>query len=455
MKKISPQQGTQTKFLASTADICIFGGAAGGGKSYALLLEPLRYANVHGFNSVIFRKNYTQITAAGGLWDTSLQLYSLLPFAVPFKSPKLHWLFHNRAKLSFDYLARDEDVYKWQGAQIAFLGFDELTHFSESQFFYMLSRNRSACGVKPYVRATCNPDVDSWVANFIAWWIDTDTGYPIKERSGQKRYFARLDGEIIWGDTRVAVAEKCKIDARLCKSVTFIASNIHDNKALLSVNPDYLASLNALSLVERERLLKGNWKIRPAAGLYFKREQTRIVKSVPDKIVFIVRAWDLAATEITSNNRDPDRTAGCLMARLKNGQYIILDAKRIAANASTVRNLVKNTAATDRVLYKCNNISLPQDPGQAGKEQAQSYIKELAGYMVTSNVISANKIARAEPFAAQWQQGNVLLLEGAWNEPFLSELEGFPDALHDDQVDAASDAFRLVAVTSDWRGWIT
>ena len=69
----------------------------------------------------------------------------------------------------------------------------------------MLSRNRSTCGVKPYIRGTTNPDADSWVAPFIQWYWDADTGYPIPERSGVIRYFTRLGDEIIWGDTPEAV----------------------------------------------------------------------------------------------------------------------------------------------------------------------------------------------------------------------------------------------------------
>lgn len=460
MKGLKPQPGPQTKFAASSADIAIFGGAAGGGKTFSMLLEALRYKNVPGFNGVIFRKNYTQVMSPGGLWDTSLKMYSGLKGAVPRRSPKCTWDFSGKGSLAFDYIARDADAYNWQGSQICFLGFDELTHFSEFVFFYMFSRNRSVCGVEPFVRATCNPDVDSWVGKFIAWWIDQDTGYAIPERSGVVRVFYRTeDGEITWGNTRAEVCAKAnelitdprdKIEAADCKTATFISSNVFDNKILLDSNPAYLASLKALSYVEKERLLRGNWKIRPAAGLYFKREQARIIKSVPDSIVMTARAWDLAATEITSGNKDPDRTAGVLMARLKSGQYIILDVIRRAANAADVRQLIRSAATTDASLYGCNSIHIPQDPGQAGKEQALSYVRFLAGFNVQTRPVTGSKTTRAEPFSAQWQQGNVLLLEGAWNEAFLSELEGFPDAFHDDQVDAAADAFQAVAVVVDW-----
>ena len=442
---LRPQEGPQEKFLSTNADIAIYGGAAGGGKTYALLLEPLRYMNVDGYSATIFRKNATQISIDGGLLDESMSIYGFLRNAVYKASPKPHWVFNDKAKVSFMHIDGDRDLPKWQGSQICFLGFDELCYFSQNQFFYMLSRNRSVCGVKPYVRATCNPDVDSWVAEFISWWINPETGYPIQERSGVLRYFCRVEGAVQWGDSPSELVEKYGIDAELCKSVTFIASSVYDNKILLENAPSYLANLHGLSLVERERLLNGNWKIRPSAGLYFKAEQTRIVKSVPDSIVAIVRAWDLAATEINIENKDPDRTAGVLMGRMANGQYIVLDVKRIAANASHVRAIVKNTAETDKAEYNCRRIQLEQDPGQAGKEQVQSYIKFLAGYNVKSRPVSGSKITRAEPFAAQWQQGNVLLLEGSWNETFLDELEGFPDALHDDQVDAASDAFSVIA----------
>ena len=87
---------------------------------------------------------------------------------------------------------RVASVYDWQGAQITLICFDELTHFSAHQFFYMVSRNRSTCGVRPYIRATCNPDADSWVADLLAWWIDQETGLPIRERAGVVRYYIRI-----------------------------------------------------------------------------------------------------------------------------------------------------------------------------------------------------------------------------------------------------------------------
>ena len=440
VRTIRPQKGPQEKFLATSADIAIYGGAAGGGKTFAILMEPLRYMHTKGYRAVIFRKNYTQITASGGLWDESTNMYGDIPGAKSTKSPKYHWTFRNMGAVYFDYLGRDDDVLKWQGSQITFIGFDELTHFSERQFFYMLSRNRSTCGVKPYVRATCNPDSDSWVAKFIEWWIDPETGYPIAERSGKLRYMARVEDEIIWGSSRAELIEK-GIEPGDVKSVTFIASTLNDNKILMEKDPSYLANLKALPLVERERLLYGNWKIKPAAGMFFKRVQVgEILDKVPNDIVAIVRGWDLAATD-TDENDEAAYTAGVLMARRSNGRFVVIDVINQQLKAGDVRKLIRTTAAVDNAKYGYVKQRLPKDPGQAGKEQAESYMIMMAGYDIVTVSESGSKQTRAEPMAAQWQAGLFDVVAGEWNEAYFNQLESFPESKFKDMVDASSSAF--------------
>lgn len=259
------------KALSSPADILIGGAAAGVGKTYTLLLDPLRDIEVKGFGGVIFRRTSTQIRNEGGLWDTSMTIYPHVG-ATPRES-YLEWVFPKGAKLKFSHLEHEKNILDWQGAQIPFIGFDELTHFSKKMFFYLLSRNRSVCGVKPYVRATCNPDPESWVAEFIGWWIDQETGYPIPERDGIVRYLV-VDGEnYIWGDTEEEVIEKAwymleeavtrsSLDPReFVKSVSFVSGSIYDNRELLKVNPSYLANLMAQDDETKASLLKGNWKV--------------------------------------------------------------------------------------------------------------------------------------------------------------------------------------------------
>ncbi len=444
--QLAPQAGPQTMFMASSADIVIYGGAAGGGKTYALLLEALRHKDIPGFGAVIFRHNYNQITAEGGLWDASNKIYGQVPDAHPRKSPKLNWKFDGGGKLNFAHIEREEDLKSWQGTEIAYIGFDELTHFTKHQFLYMLSRNRTTCGIKPYVRATCNPDSDSWVAEFISWWIDEKSGYPISERSGQIRYMCILNDVIYWGNSREELADKYGIGINECKSVTFIASKLEDNKVLMENDPGYLANLKALTEVDMERLLKGNWKIKAAAGSFFKRSQVgEILKEYPTDLVAVCRGWDLAATD-KKENEDAAFTAGVLMGKRANGRFVILNVINKQLKAGDVRNTILITAKLDKQKYPFVRQRLPQDPGQAGKEQAQSYIKMLSGFSVVVKAESGDKVTRAEPMAAQWQHGMFDLVVGEWNEEYLNQLESFPDSKFKDMVDASSSAFNEITL---------
>lgn len=443
--ELRPQPGPQEMFLATKADICIYGGAAGGGKTYGLLLDALRHKNRPGFGEVIFRKNSIQIYNEGGLLDESLRMYSGIKGAELKRSPRPRWTFNGKGKVSFAHIDGDDDLKKFQGSQMAAIGFDELTHFTESQFFYMLSRNRTTCGIKPYVRATCNPDADSWVAKFIEWWIDPDTGYPIKERSGKIRWMIRRNETLYWADTIEELWERFELktqeEKQEPKSVTFIMSTLYDNQILMKQDPSYISNLKALSVVERERLLYGNWKIKPAAGLYFKRSQIgQMLTMIPNDVVRWVRAWDLAATA-EGEGGEPAYTAGVLMGKRKNGRYIVADVINVRQTAADVRKTIKFTAMSDIAKYKRVKIRLPQDPGQAGKDQAQSYIKYLAGFDVTAIPESGSKEVRAEPMAAQWQAGNFDVLIADWNEAYFNQLESFPMSKFKDMVDAGSSAF--------------
>ena len=421
-------------------------------------MDPIRYINIKGFGCTIFRKNHNQIFQQGGLWDESMEMYSQIKGAVPRISDSQWWFKDAKgnivSKISFKHIERDSDVHSYQGGQICAMFFDELCHFSEFVFFYMLSRNRSSCGVRPYVRATCNPDPDSWVAKFIEWWIDQETGYPDKSRAGVLRYMCRIQNTIHWGDSREELWERFNLvkpeDREKVKSVTFIPALLEDNPALMKKDPGYRANLEALPEVEREQLLHGNWKIRRAAGLYFKRTQVGgYLPFVPDDVIALVRCYDLAATS-EDEKGDPAYTAGVLMGRRKNGKFVIADVINERLSADEVMKLIKLTAEKDRAMYPKVpvKVRIPQDPGQAGKAQAQAYIRYMAGFPIVAVPETGSKEARATPFAAQWQAGNVELVIADWNEMYLRQLEGFPEAKFKDMVDASGNGFiELTQVT--------
>lgn len=410
------------------------------------------------FGAVIFRKNSTQIMNEGGLFDASQKLYRKFPGAHPKKTPAPQWIFPSGAKISFRHLERDDSVYKWQGTEICLLEFDELTHFSKEQFFYMLSRNRSTCGIRPYCRCSTNPDADSWVAEFISWWWDPQTGYAIPERSGKIRYMARVNEDLVWGNSPTEVVQianettfDVKIEEQDVKSVTFIQSTLEDNQVLMEADPGYMANLKALSTIERERLLYGNWKIKSAQGLYFPRTKIRMVEKIPDDVVRWVRAWDLAATEdkkYTKPKDGPAYTAGVLIGKRKNGRFIIADVINRRMNSSDVRATVLNTARMDKAKYgRKVRVRMNQDPGQAGKEQAENYIKMLSGFSVHIIPETGSKETRAEPLSAQWigpegaEEGYVDVLLAPWTESYIGQMESFPESRFKDMVDASSTGF--------------
>jgi predicted phage terminase large subunit-like protein len=432
---IRPHTGPQERFLSSAADIAIFGGAAGGGKSWALLLETLRHVTTNPrFAAVYFRRNTTQIKNPGGLWDQSMRLY---PYTGGVPNHTLEWRWADGGRVKFGHLEHEVSKLDWHGAELPLICFDELTTFTSTQFWYLLSRNRSMSGVKGYIRASCNPDADSWVAELIEWWIDQESGVPINERSGVIRYFVRIDDRLQWADTPGELVRR--YPGTQPKSLTFIGATLADNPTLEASDPGYRANLMAMQLVERERLLGGNWKIRPSAGLYFQRHWCPIVDVAP-AVLKRARGWDLAGTINTGTN-NPDWTATTKMGRTPDGRYIVLDAKWMQGSPAMVKRFIKQNADADGIETA---IHLPQDPAQAGKAQAQDFISALAGFNVHAQIESGQKITRFSPFSAQAEAGNVMVLRAPWNERYFSELEAFPEAAHDDMPDSTATAFRAL-----------
>jgi predicted phage terminase large subunit-like protein len=436
--ELRPQPGPQENFLKSQADIAIFGGSAGGGKSFSLLLEPCYHLDNGRFRAVIFRRTVPMLRAPGGLWDSSREIYSRLGATAREQSHE--WIFPSGSVLKLSGMELEQDAYGWQGSEIALLCFDELTQFTEKQFFYLLSRNRSTCGVRPYVRATCNPDSDSWLRNFIAWWIHPDSGLPIKERSGVLRWFIRRDDELFWADTRQELVEKFGDDAEP-KSVTFVPASVHDNKILLAKDKGYVGNLKALPLVERERLLNGNWNVRATAGNYFRREWFTIVDHAPADVVARCRYWDRAASEQRPGT-DPDASAGVLLSKTADGIYFVEDCRKLFASPHVVQQTMLNCAMQDATG---TIIGFMQDPGSAGVMEAQATARALDGFDVRFATATGSKEVRAKPTSAQCEAGNFKIIRGSWNDDFIRELENFPAGRHDDAVDALSGAHAMLA----------
>ena len=322
-----------------------------------------------------------------------------------------------------NFLARTRGTTWWSGN-------------SEVQFWYLLSRNRSMCGVRPYVRCSTNPDADSWVKPLIAWWLDEDTGYPRYERSGILRYFTREDDKIKWV-TKDWVHPELGIGP---KSLTFIPGKIDDNKILMAVNPQYKADLLAQSHVDMERLLKGNWNVRSDTGM-FDKNKIEIIDAPPTNLEWI-RYWDRAATERSERNPNPDETAGARVAYdLATDTLYIDDVVSFCGRPSENETIIKATAEKDS--RDCT-IVIEEEPGSSGKDVIYHYkYTVLKDFVVIADRPSGDKVFRAKTWAGQVEHGRVKFTRGEWNKKALDQISLFPPQNRDtkrDIVDAISGA---------------
>lgn len=436
---IQPNPGPQERFLASKADIAIYGGAAGGGKTFGMLLAPLQRRNIAGFGAVIFRRIGAQIRMEGGLWDSSAELYPYVGGTG--MVGRLIWKWPNGFRVGFRHLEDDKAIRALQGAQIPLIGFDELTHFTKGQFTYMLSRNRSTTGFPGRMRATCNADSTSWVKEFIRWWLDDEGRYPREDRAGVLRWLVRDRDAEIWYDTEEeAIAEH---GPNRATSVTFIPAKLNDNQRLLEKDPSYKTKLAALAHVERQQLEFGDWKVKHAAGEMFKREWFQFVE-MPRPLGICIRYWDRASTPAKpgqGQHEGPAWTVGVRMRKLGKGQYVIEDVVRMRGRPKQVEDCIVSTAKKDGHGV---SIGIEQDPGQAGVAEASYYTRQLEGFDVRVFPVTKAKVIRATPMSAQAEARNIALVPGSWNEPFLQVLEGFPDEEMKDDVDSASGAFNYL-----------
>jgi len=434
-----PQTGKQTAFMASSADVVFYGGAAGAGKTMALLIEALRHVNNGLFGVSIFRRSSPQIRTQGGLWEEAQRLYKGM---AKFRDSKMEIEFPSGMKIKFCHMLYEHNKYDYQGAQIGLLCFDELQNFTQTQFSYLWSRNRSSSGIVPYIRCTCNPIHDSWIKNYIDWWLKKD-GFPDEDRSGVVRWVITIGDNLFWTDTEEEAFKKYGEDCG-AKSFTFVSANIFDNPKLLEVNPEYLANLRSMVPIERRRLLEGNWKLVAQRGDWFSRDWVEIV-DIPPVNSFTVRYWDRAASEMTSRNRSPDATVGLKMCYVDGGYYI-LDMIQFWEGPHMVKQRIIDIAKKEPFTV----CVLAQDPGQAGKAEAAFLLDDIVqgapGCEVRLEIETKDKLTRYKSFSSIASAKRVKVVRGHWNESFFAESESFGTETqsHDDVIDGTSGAFNFI-----------
>lgn len=467
-----PHPGPQTRFLASSVFEILYGGQAGGGKSAALTVFPLRWVTQPSFYSVTVRREVPQ------LQDLLKKAWEIYPQAFPgcryvdtpypqFKFPapgsKIAGAIRGPgAVVRFGQVKLERDYEKYQGQEIHLLNLDELTHFTKEQYRGLKSRVRSSVrGCPKFIRATSNPGGigHEWVFDQWGPWLDPDfcdKNASIPERlheDGERIPYADPE-EILWylrdeesdqdryvqkGTSMVVKGDKGPI--RLyAESRTFIPASIEDNPTLLEEDPQYLLHLLDNTKTRMRQLRYGDWLSKPAAGDYFQREWFDFVTEAPADTHWC-RFWDRASTEKKKKSDDPDFTSGCLYgASPSTGLFFLRDLQVFRGEPGVVAKRIEATSEADAATLRNYRVGLEQEPGASGKFEVQAYIALLNRFQVEVFLPTGSKMVRAGVVSTQVQARNVKMFRGPWNKPFFEEAEGFPEWVHDDQVDSLSGA---------------
>ena len=403
------------------------------------------------------------ILKSGAVWDESKQLFTDIDPKGRIKVKDLKYQFSTGAEVAFSHFERADNTKDWQGSQISSCVMEELCQFEEGQFDYILSRLRTSANMKPNMRATMNPEADSWVKKYVSWYLYPEGhelfGRPDPSKQGIIRWFIRRSDGLVWGDSKEELLEKHPDGIPL--AFRFISASVFDNPY---IQPSYIAFLNGLPKLEKEKLLYGNWEARVEATTYFQRSWCEEITAYdPSEITKLVRAWDFAATLKSDAVPSPDYTVSVLMAKTKTNDYIVLDVRRMRIRPGDWETQIVDAWEYDRQI--CGNVVtiIPQDPGASGQMATSILCRALAerGIVTEKMRASGKKLDRFRPFSASSQVGSVKFLKGCGNDYenkvvndngfVYRELEAF-DGLrrsgehgHDDIPDAISDAFSFLA----------
>lgn len=476
---VRPQSPFQEKYLKSNAKILVVGGAAGSSKSYVGLMRHLRWVHDPNYRGFCIRKNSTAIMKPGGLFEQAFRLYSkVFPGQIERKLKDQKLVFPSGASISFSHYENDSAENLYQGLELSSVFYDEGTHAEEHHLWWLFSRLRTEANMgdaEPCMWISCNPDPDSFLFDWIKWWLYPEGhekyGLPDPDKNGVTRYLLRYGGELVWGDTYEELYEKYKrhdlpddhYDQTRPIAFQVLLGTIYDNPTLMQTNPGYKATLEALPDVERRRLLLGDWTAREEGSTYFQRSwcgEQAIEEPPKSEIVRTVRAYDFAGTLKSSGNPSPDYTACAKISRLKSGQYFVHDVRRTRILFGDWEKFILDNAAQDG--RDCE-IVVPLDPGVHAKMATGFLTRSLSekGYRVRTMKSSQSKLDRFRPFSSLAMNGHVTFLKGAGtdlennierdNNFVYKELEAFNgqrrsgESGHDDMVDAISDATSILA----------
>jgi len=453
----------QAAFLTIPHQEAMYGGAAGGGKSDALLMAALQYVHVPGYTGLLLRRSYKDLSLPGALMDRAQKWLTQFD-KVDWSHSQKTFTFPSGARLVFGYLASDADVYQYQSAEFQFIAFDELTQFEEFQYTYLFSRLRrpsipcAHCGLPLRTGSAQQAQVTG--GGRAGFWHNPESDQeeklacdnPTPDPTVRNEYPEADDGLSVFAvplRMRSATNPGGTGHAWVTRrSITDPVDTRPFIPALLDDNPyvdreSYEQQLKRLDPVTREQLLRGDWEARPTGGM-FMRSWFDVLPTTPkSEDIRWVRFWDLAGTNPSPENPDPDYTVGLKMGRdTSSGVFYISDVRRVRRSPRKVELLIQRTAKLDGISTR---VVLEQEPGATGKSTV-SHIRRnvLSGYDVRARSPSTSKFDRAKPVSSDAEAGNLVICNPRqWNvSAFFDELEGFHEESDgkDDQVDALSGA---------------
>lgn len=435
----------QQVFLSLLCREAMYGGAAGGGKSDAVLMSALQYVDVPGYSALILRRTWPDLNAAGAILDRAKTWLTATDARM--RDGGRVFEFPSGARLSFGYLLHDKDKYKFQSAEYQFIGFDELTHFEENQYLYLFSRLRRP----DLVCLNCNMAVRKGKGDS---YFHSDLESPCEDVFPDpkviEQYPAAADGTTLfdvplrmrsatnpggvgneWVKNRFVTPE-----TREPGSV-FVPAKLKDNPSL--DRQSYRESLSHLSEVDRARLEDGDWDMTEA-GEFFERAWFRPVSArrPRERGDEVCRFWDMAGTE-----GGGDYTACALVTMFKDGTWEISDIWRGQVKGAKQEKIIRQFAELDGPHVP---IRMEQEPGSAGVNLIDHYMRNvLQGYNFDGIRATGSKTDRAYPVKVAAEKGLVSIVMNEFTSSFYNEADAFPAGANDDMVDAVSGGWGYLA----------
>jgi phage terminase large subunit-like protein len=477
---LDPQPGPQCMFLACPADVVLYGGAAGGGKTWSLLLDALRYAvTVDGWNGLIVRRIRESMTVGGGIWAQAKKVFGREGVEYNESSLTVRWV-ATGSTLSFRQVLHNPGLFA--GPSYDWIGIEELQEITVDDMILALTRLRSTSGIRPTLRATCNPRRGHKIVDWIRWYLNAD-GTPDRSKGGVVRYFARSSKTNAF--CHAATPEEAEVAAGRprgsAQSFAFVPSLLADNPALDKVDPNYRNKIALQGRVAEAQLGDGNWFVGDDAGGPLERGRWVHVVAPLSPIVRWVRAWDKAATRPSESNKDPDYTIGFKLGFDAAGRFYIVGLAACREDTPLRDVMIAATASADG--HMCQQVH-KQAPGDAGKSDVvhtRPLLAQSGGLAPVHLRESKNKVIRVTPLAralelgmrngrpvdvenppseGDWEPRGFVLDSDGWllrpysdagshpetiGDLLWEHLDPFPNGAHDDAADAAADAFEVGA----------